>query len=220
MRNSLNAIVALLWVAAAPGCIIGTWPTPEDQGSKTGATTPGTLATEECDGNDNDGDGAVDEGCPCDAEARGCIGVGQNMCGPGIQWCSDGVWQGCTDIGAPNTAPRAPKVSIFSVSPAALHRGSVETVTVAIEPVTVCAGVVVDHVDVTLSAATPVMRIRATAYDDGVAPDAIRGDGIYTVSLVSPFGPGVPAQTLKVSGVAVIDRVERTGSVSLPLVDP
>jgi hypothetical protein len=210
----------LLVLSTGTGCIIGTWPTPEEREPRAALDTHGTLVTEECDGKDNDADGTVDEGCSCNEQARGCIGTSDGICGPGIQWCLDGIWQGCSEIGEPSTLPRARQVRVVSVTPQALVRGGTETVTVTIEPTTVCAGVVVEMVEVNLSATTPVMRIRGVANDDGVAPDATRGDGVYTASFVNPFGPGVPAQTLKVGATAVIGGVDTVGNASLPLEEP
>lgn len=67
-------------------CADGQW------GVCSGGTPPGN---EVCDGEDNDCDGVVDQGCPCvTGQTRGC-GVDVGECTLGTQTCVDGAWRDC-----------------------------------------------------------------------------------------------------------------------------
>ncbi len=57
----------------------------------------GEPRSEECNGVDDDCDGAVDEGCSCSAgQERPCEGPSAGACEPGVQRCgSDGTWGAC-----------------------------------------------------------------------------------------------------------------------------
>jgi hypothetical protein len=48
-----------------------------------------------CDGNDNDCDGAIDEGCECQSGASRSCGTSSYRCELGKQKCTDGVWGDC-----------------------------------------------------------------------------------------------------------------------------
>jgi hypothetical protein len=56
-----------------------------------------------CDGEDNDCDGTIDEGCACqDGDTRPC-GVDRGACARGTQTCAAGTWGGCDGETAPST---------------------------------------------------------------------------------------------------------------------
>ena len=117
MRLKLRPLLLLsCWV---PGCVIGTWPTPEDTTGLAGARdTEASLGEEACNDVDDDGDGTVDEGCACNEEARGCIGVEDGLCGFGVQYCDEGYWRQCTNIGPPYNDARPPALTVVDASPA------------------------------------------------------------------------------------------------------
>jgi hypothetical protein len=218
-----------LWAAlvsvslASGGCIIGTWPTPEDtdEAPRNDSDNGEPIGPEPCNGFDDDADGAVDEGCECDGADRGCLGVGDEGCGLGVQACDSGIWQECgSEVGPPFTPVRQRQVVLETIAPAALVRGDADPLTVEVRAITTCPGIVVPGVVVELSATTPVMRVRKVARDDGVAPDTAAGDGVYTTTLVNAFGPGVPAQPLSLSGTAVISERDTAATVVVPLEDP
>ncbi len=216
MRSS--ALVFLIAAFAQGGCVIGTWPTPEEKGDAASKAGRGDapLGEEACDGVDNDGDGSIDEGCPCAGEARGCTGVDGGMCGLGVQWCVHNQWRECSDIGPPFVQPKEPKVTLTQVLPASLTRdGPGLTVSVAVEAS--CPNVAAEQVVVRLVAETPMMRVTAVAHDDGQGDDAAAGDGLFTVGLPNPFGPGVPAQQLSLSATATLDEkpVEAKSGIAL-----
>src|SRR5262245_22433995 len=53
------------------------------------------VGSESCDGQDNDCDGEIDEGCACaPGESRPC-GVDVGECRPGTQSCTDMGWGSC-----------------------------------------------------------------------------------------------------------------------------
>jgi hypothetical protein len=58
------------------------------------------IATEECDGLDQDCDAAIDEGCPCSVGVTRECGESTNApCKSGIQSCrDDGIWSGCEGV--------------------------------------------------------------------------------------------------------------------------
>jgi hypothetical protein len=211
----LRLTLCLVASLAPAGCIIGTWPVPEETPDR---APPGhSLGEEACDGEDDDGDGSVDEGCACIEPARGCVGVVGTACGFGVQWCASGFWQECAELAGPWTPARTPEVRVLEIAPAALYRGDVLPVTLVVEPVPACEAIVVPEVEVSLVAAAPAMRVRGVARDDGTAPDAAADDGRFTVELPNPFGPGVPAQELRVVAAAELGEVDVIGAAVLPL---
>jgi len=72
-------------------------------GACTGDATP---ASQRCDGADDDCDGAIDEGCTCEAgESRSCAGEFPmaGICRGGEQSCgADGLWSACVDAVGPS----------------------------------------------------------------------------------------------------------------------
>jgi hypothetical protein len=80
-------------VAGQQQCVLGVW------SHCTGNTPP---TPEECDGIDNDCNGAVDEGCPCaGSETRAC-GIETGVCTRGQQTCQSSRWGICADQVAPS----------------------------------------------------------------------------------------------------------------------
>jgi hypothetical protein len=208
-----------LAVLCLSGCIIGTWPVPEDAPKDPHSGSP--LGDEACNNADDDADGSVDEGCPCSQAARGCVGITGGQCGLGVQWCSgEGVWQACSDIFPPYVPARTPGVRLEGLDPARMLRGAIEPLQVTVSVVPACDGIIVPSVPVTLAAQTPVMRVRAVALDDGVPPDAVAGDELYTVELPNPFGPGVPAQELSIGAEVELSGEIHSDDGVVPLEDP
>jgi hypothetical protein len=216
MRTSA-VLAGLLFLS---GCIIGTWPTPEMR-DDTSAPSQQATAEDVCDGVDNDADGVVDEGCACQSgDERGCVGITAEQCGLGVQHCEGGLWGGCTNIGPPYSAPQSGGVTIVDVDPAALTRGGSEVITVRATASAACPGIQVARVEASLASQTPAVRVWALALDDGVAPDALAGDGEHTASLVNAFGPGVAAQALILEVSATIQGRQVVDSVVVPLEEP
>jgi MYXO-CTERM domain-containing protein len=60
-------------------------------------------ATELCNGQDDDCDGVVDDGCPCAEGATRPCGPDQGECTAGLETCSAGVWGACTGGTGPVT---------------------------------------------------------------------------------------------------------------------
>lgn len=232
MRRIVPVSILVAGLLGGTACIIGTWPTPESTDRTTdssgeGATAPagvsdeGPIGAEDCDGLDNDADGSVDEGCFCSVDVpRGCVAWSSGQCGFGLQRCVGGIWQLCGDLGPPYSAPRQISVEITSIDPSRLTRLGSEAVTVEVVPKAVCAGIQVPAVTVILESGTPVMRLEAIALDNGEAPDLAAGDGTFTASLVNPFGPGVPAQTLRVRADVTLSGVPVSDNETLPLEEP
>src|SRR3989442_1093294 len=106
MTAKVWALTGLLCLGL-PGCVIGTWPTPEDK-SEAAGKPPFALQTEDVcgDGIDNDGDGSVDEGCPCRGDVRGCVAAVGDQCGFGVQRCRAGTWTDCGEIAPPYSPTR------------------------------------------------------------------------------------------------------------------
>jgi hypothetical protein len=216
-------VVALLalW-AALPGCVIGTWPTPELTSGEASRGGRQYIGQEACDGLDNDGDGSVDEGCPCGAvgDARGCYGSTTTHCGPGVQWCADRYWGKCVDIGPPMVPKREPSITFSAVDPSALKRGAAGTLTAQVAVTPACPGVRAPNVRLELSSKTPfVMRVRTTANDDGTGSDTAVSDGTFTGVLNNAFGPGVPAQTLSLTATATLEEKDRVAETTVELTD-
>ncbi|OGR14796.1 MAG: hypothetical protein A2341_15660 [Deltaproteobacteria bacterium RIFOXYB12_FULL_58_9] len=213
---------SILAVLLLPGCIIGTWPTPEGGGASD-RPSQHKIAEELCDAVDNDADGAVDEGCAdCRvADVRGCIGLSvDGWCGVGVQDCRQGYWGECNDIGPPWSAKAEPVLTIAKVEPLVITRGGTEEVVVMAEATAVCPGVQVWRVEASIAATTPMMRIREMGHDDGVAPDVTARDGKFVVELVNPFGVGAPAQTLTVRAATVINGVDVDETTTIELEEP
>lgn len=95
-------------------CIDGTCRIVEEDPPEDESSPPSwTEATEEepCDGFDNDSDGVIDEGCPCDlGETQPCYpggpaDLGRGACAGGTQTCAGepefGIWGACRDAVTP-----------------------------------------------------------------------------------------------------------------------
>ncbi len=213
------------WLLAAgltmSGCIIGTWPTPEDTRDDSGNGIPGALGEEQCDGADDDADGSVDEGCPCTpGDVRGCIAAGPDGCAFGVQRCISGWWGTCGDLRAPFVPARAPAIAITGVAPQVLQLGAPGDLTVDVSVTTACEGIRAGPVSITLAAATPAMSVQRTAADDGTGGDAAAGDGIVTTSLPNAFGPGVAAQPLALRATTVLSGVASAAATTVALEAP
>ena len=78
----------------------GIWACGAD-GQPTCAAGPAAPQPEICDGEDNDCDAAVDEGCACEeADERPC-GPAVGACTAGVQGCTDGAWGECEGASGP-----------------------------------------------------------------------------------------------------------------------
>lgn len=231
----LGVVAAL----AGQGCIIGTWPQPDDDsdsgadfdpgggngadddgGGGDGAASPG----EECDGLDDDGDGTVDEGCPCDPaviDERTCIDVVDGLCAMGVQRCEGDRLSRCLEL-EPGIEARSEATIVLEVEDPVLVAGQASSLDVVARPRARCDGVRPARVRVELVSVSPRTTFEIEARDDGVAPDALADDGRYEVQLPNPFGAGVPAQTLSLRAITIFDanEVVTTTEVELENAEP
>jgi hypothetical protein len=220
MSRVITVLILIAGPLAGPGCIIGTWPTPESEKTPQNNGTD-AVGEEACDDLDDDADGSVDEGCDCSGDVpRGCVASIGGQCGFGLQRCADGVWQACGDLGPPYSAPREVGVEITSLDQPRMTRGGSEVLTVEVAATAACSGIQVPAVPATLQSELPAMRLFATLLDDGQTPDRVADDGIFTASLANPFGPGVPAQTLYLRVEAILSGEQVSDSATLPLEEP
>jgi hypothetical protein len=70
-------------------CVSGIW---------TSCTGKGP-SIENCDGKDNNCNGSIDEGCPCQDGATQACGLSLGTCQAGTQVCTAGVWGSCSGTG-------------------------------------------------------------------------------------------------------------------------
>ncbi|MCK5690514.1 hypothetical protein KAI87_14640 [Myxococcota bacterium] len=215
-------MVLLALFVVAPGCILGTWPEPEEKAPVDPSPEPVAMGSEICNDLDDDADGVVDEGCPCSSDApssgRECIGIDDGACATGTQYCTENIWQLCSELGEPTTPLREAEVFDIQTHPTTLTRNTSDEVIVTAQIQTRCEGIVARQVKVTLSSTQPAMSLIQKAHDDGVANDNIAEDSVFTASLVNPFGPGVTEQTLEVRVDAVIDGENVSAETGLELV--
>jgi hypothetical protein len=93
----------LLCLALVIGCSDRSAPGASDGGGDAGRRRDAGTTGEACDGADDDGDGAVDEGCECDpvGDVRGCDRLGE--CATRVQRCVNqdefgSAWSGCESV--------------------------------------------------------------------------------------------------------------------------
>ncbi len=215
--------LALLLAAGSGGCrdlIIGSWPQPEGRespqaNSETAETTP--VVDDPCDGVDNDADGVTDEGCECStAEPRGCTVFDSGVCQAGFQYCVQGFWGGC-DESSESSDAQVGELSFESVTPANWNAASEENLVIVTRLDAPCDGIVPVEVGLQLRVDTPAMSVWYSLRDGGTSGDVAAFDGLYSIEIVNPFGPGVTEQRIYLEAATRIDgRVYSATSVISP----
>ncbi|MEM6731097.1 MAG: choice-of-anchor X domain-containing protein [Myxococcota bacterium] len=225
IRVGFRTAVLLLLGGFSAGCIIGTWPQPE--GDDSGPVFAGGRgddnnngnaagAGEACDGLDDEGDGTIDEGCPCSTEApRQCTVKDGASCLAGEQTCDGAEWSDCGSL-VETGIPSITEAVMVEVTVSSLRANGAETFTVTATPVPACDGIAPSEVRIEVRSLNPSLTLSVSARDDGTGGDATAGDGRYSASLTNPFGPGVSG-TIEVRATVLLDRDEVSGTESIGL---